>query len=98
MEVLWTAPAQGDLLSQIEYLLEHNPDAARRARDAIQVAAELLAEYPHRGRPGRNEGTRELVVTGFPYIIVYRVREATIRMLRVLHGSQNWPPDNLPSP
>ena len=91
MEVLWTEPAQGDLRSQIEYLVERNPDAARRAQAAIGGAVESLAEYPHRGRPGRIEGTRELVVTGFPYLIVYRVRETTIRVLRVLHGSQEWP-------
>lgn len=92
MQVIWTDLAQADFKSQVEYLLERNPDAARKLQAAIGGSAERLAEYPQRGRPGRVEGTRELVVTGFPYIIVYRVRETTIRILRVLHGSQDWPP------
>jgi toxin ParE1/3/4 len=36
-------------------------------------------------------GTRELVVTGTPFIVVYRVEAATVVILRVLHGAQRWP-------
>jgi len=43
------------------------------------------------GRPGRIEGTRELVVSGTPYIAAYRIVGDTVRVLRVLHGAQQWP-------
>jgi toxin ParE1/3/4 len=36
-------------------------------------------------------GTRELVVSGSPFIVVYRVKGKRIELLRVLHSSQHWP-------
>jgi len=59
---------------------------------AIREAVERLADFPHRGRPGRLEGTRELVVAGTPYLVVYRTKGTSLRILRLLHGAQDWPP------
>lgn len=59
---------------------------------AIREAVERLADFPQRGRPGRLEGTRELVIVGTPYLAVYRTGETSVRILRVLHGAQDWPP------
>jgi len=42
---------------------------------------------------GRVAGTRELVVVGTPYIVVYRIEPAAVVILRVLHGAQRWPSD-----
>jgi toxin ParE1/3/4 len=36
-------------------------------------------------------GTRELVIAGLPWIVVYRVTGGTIEVVRVLHGAQQWP-------
>jgi plasmid stabilization system protein ParE len=47
------------------------------------------------GRPGRIEGTRELVISRTPYIAAYRIVGNTVRILRVLHGAQQWP-DEMP--
>jgi toxin ParE1/3/4 len=35
--------------------------------------------------------TRELVVAGTPWVVVYRVKNR-VEILRVLHGAQSWPP------
>ena len=53
---------------------------------------ELLARYTALGRPGRVEGTRELVVAGTPYVIPYGVRENRVEVLRVFHAARKWPP------
>lgn len=37
-------------------------------------------------------GTRELVVLGTPYVVVYRIEAAAVVILRILHGAQQWPP------
>jgi len=50
-----------------------------------------LAEHPELGRLGRVRGTRELVVTGTRYLLIYRVKGDEIQILRVLHGRQQWP-------
>jgi toxin ParE1/3/4 len=47
------------------------------------------------GRPGRVQGTRERVITGTPYLVVYRVRHE-VEILRVLHGAMRWPPGDKP--
>jgi plasmid stabilization system protein ParE len=36
-------------------------------------------------------GTRELVVIGTPYIVIYRIEATAIVVLRVLHAAQRWP-------
>jgi toxin ParE1/3/4 len=58
----------------------------------LRAAAESLVEMPHRGRPGRWQGTRELIIPSTPYLIPYRVRGEVIEILRVFHGARQWPP------
>ena len=43
------------------------------------------------GRPGRVEGTRELVVPDTPYLVPYRGRGHAVEILRVFHGARKWP-------
>lgn len=91
MRIRWTRPALRHLAAHIAYIAADNPDAAERVRDAIVSAVERLADHPHGGRIGRRAGTRELVITNFPaYIVVFRVTETEVRILRVWHGRQNW--------
>jgi toxin ParE1/3/4 len=54
----------------------------------------MLADHPHMGRAGRVDGTRELVVARTPYLVVYRVISTEVRIIRVLHSAQCWPPMN----
>jgi toxin ParE1/3/4 len=35
--------------------------------------------------------TRELVISGLPYLVVYRIRGDVIEITRILHGAQRWP-------
>ncbi len=44
----------------------------------------------------RIEWTRELVIRKTPYIAAYRIEGDTIRILRVLHGAQQWPDEMEP--
>jgi toxin ParE1/3/4 len=59
--------------------------------DRIVEGTEMLTQFPRVGRPGRVDGTRELVIHHTPYIVAYRVVENTVIVLRVLHGAQQWP-------
>lgn len=90
MRIRWTNPARRTLAEHITFIAQDNPDAAERVRDAIIAAVESLADTPHRGRPGQRAGTRELVITKFPsYLVVYRVAESEIHIIRVWHGRQS---------
>jgi plasmid stabilization system protein ParE len=57
----------------------------------LYEAIRSLKELPHRGRHGREEGTRELAFPPLPYIAVNRVKEQSIEVLRIYHGAQNRP-------
>lgn len=91
MEIRWLEDALADLDDVYGYVAADNPQAAERIFRRIRDAVRSLAEQPNRGRPGRVPGTRELVVTGTPYLLPYRVREQAIEVLRVYHGARQWP-------
>jgi len=57
----------------------------------VQEAAEYLIDQPNIGRPGRLVNTREFVITGTPFIVIYWVRGGAVQILRLLHHSQKWP-------
>ena len=48
-----------------------------------------LKDAPYMGRPGRIEGTREILFPPMPYIAVYRVHEQSIEIWRVFHTAQD---------
>jgi len=85
--------AERSLTAQLEWIAERNPWAALDMGDAVHAAVGRLADYPVMARSGRVAGTRELVVVGTPYIVVYRIEPAAVVILRVLHGAQRWPRD-----
>ncbi|MFC3695107.1 type II toxin-antitoxin system RelE/ParE family toxin [Chenggangzhangella methanolivorans] len=76
-----------------DYLAEQSPRAAFRiVNDIDGSAARLLSRNPFVGRIGEIPGTRELVVSGAPYIVAYRVTEERVELLFVQHGAREWPP------
>ena len=91
MRVKWLLVALDDLQQAGQYIAESNPVAATKVIDRVFKATRMLADQPGIGRPGRVMGTRELVVTGTPYIVPYRVIEDVVQILRVLHSSRRWP-------
>ncbi|MGA2404250.1 MAG: type II toxin-antitoxin system RelE/ParE family toxin [Syntrophobacteraceae bacterium] len=45
------------------------------------------ANQPGMGRPGRVDGTRELIIPGLPYILSYVAKGRTVTILRVMHAA-----------
>ena len=93
MKVRFSLEAQAHLNAIHTYIGERNPVAAVRVVTRIRTAAERLGELPYIGRTGAAQGTREWVVTGLPYIIVYEPHVETdeIMILGVYHGAQLRP-------
>ena len=50
-----------------------------------------LKDAPYLGRPGRIEGTREILFTPMPCVAVSRVQEQTIEIWRIWHTAQDRP-------
>jgi addiction module RelE/StbE family toxin len=91
-QVRWTESATRDLRRITRYIRKDNSAAARAVAKATIDAAEALAHFPLRGREGKIDGTRELVVSGLPYIVVYKATRSAIQLLHVYHGARNYPP------
>jgi toxin ParE1/3/4 len=91
MEVRWSPEAVADFTAIIRYIRQDNPSAALRVARAIYNAVAQLNTFPNRGRPGRVRETRELPLSRLPFVVVYRVRENAVEIVRLLHGAQRWP-------
>ena len=90
MRVRWLRRALANLGEEAQYIAADNPPAARTVT-TIFAAVDRLARHPAMGRSGRVPGTRELVVSGTPYVIPYRVRGEVLEVLRVFHAARQWP-------
>jgi toxin ParE1/3/4 len=91
MRVKWTRTALVNLNHAIDYIASDNSQAGKEVAQRIWDIARKLADQPGMGRPGRVPGTRELVVSGLPYILPYVEKNGIIYILRVLHPSMKWP-------
>ena len=88
----WTRAALRDLEPIENYIAQDNPaSSVDMTIKIVQTVEDRLCRHPHIGRMGRVHGTRELVVSGTPYIVPYRVGDSRVEVLRVLHGAQRWP-------
>lgn len=87
----WSPQAADDFTSIIQYIRERNPSAALEMARTISKGIERLPEFPLRGRPGRIEGTRELIFPSTPFLVVYVVGSEKLEIVRVLHSAQRWP-------
>jgi toxin ParE1/3/4 len=91
MKLRWTRLAIHDLNAAYQYIAELDDAAAEQIVERIEVAVAALAHHPSIGRRGRVSGTRELVVTGTPFIVAYRLASGEVEILAVIHGSRMWP-------
>ena len=73
MTIRWTQPANDDFLGIVSWIAANNPAAASKVGRLILAAVEQLDDFPFRGKPGRSPDTRELVISGLPYLVVYSV-------------------------
>ena len=91
MILVWLRRAIADRDTQLDYIAQDNPRAAIEQGDRIAHQVGQLVQHPEMGRAGRKQGTRELVISRTPFIVIYRIKGKRIELLRVLHGAQQWP-------
>jgi len=92
MIIIWSRRAARDLESVREYIMHDNSQAAKGVVLAIVSFTEKqLSEFPNSGRPGRVDGTLELVIPKLPYIVPYRIKGNRVEIARVYHQQRLWP-------
>ena len=91
--IQWTQNAWQDLDGIVDYLLAENEafEDVEKYIKRIFTAPEHLATLPGAGKPGRIHNTREWLVKDMPYALVYAINEDKLYILRVMHGSRQFP-------
>lgn len=89
MNVFWTVPAERELVDIWLYIAIDSPDAADRMADRLKSASQPLATHPRLGRASRRAKTRELVVAGTNYILIYRITKHGVEVLHVRDGRRD---------
>lgn len=89
MHLKWADLADADLeIIEAHFAQENSPIVAIDVvMNIIDTAHLILPDHPRAGRQGRLKNTRELVIDGVPFIVIYRENISTnyIEVLRVLH-------------
>ncbi|PLX47533.1 MAG: type II toxin-antitoxin system mRNA interferase toxin, RelE/StbE family [Desulfobulbaceae bacterium] len=91
MRVKWTKKALLNVDDAVNHIANDNPIAANKVARKIWENSQMLALQPGLGRPGRVDGTRELIIANLPFILPYTRQNDTIYILRVIHTSMIWP-------
>lgn len=90
MRVVWTPEALQDRFDVWDYIGADNPRAAARMDGLLSDAAARLGDHPKLGKPGKIQGTRELVVHE-SYRLVYEINGETVWVLTLVHTARQWP-------
>lgn len=98
MQLKWTDLADIDLEKIEAHISQENSSivAIDVVTNIIDSVGLILPDHPGARRQGRLKNTRELVIDGVPFIVIYREHISTnsIEILRVLHDAQQWPTAN----
>jgi len=88
----WTEQAIRHLDQAHDYItLSNSEEVAARVTMHIATSVQQLATFPMSGRPGRVPGTRELVISNFPFVVAYSIEKERIVILATYHGAHQWP-------
>ena len=90
MKLIFDERALVDLDNIFAWISQDKPAAAKAVVERIFRSVEQLANFPHMGRAGHEEGTHEWVVPRLPYIVVYEIdaERDEIVIVGVFHGAQ----------
>jgi len=84
----WSIRSRNNVADIQDYLNGKNPAAAAQVLGEIRQSAKCLRDFPMMGHSGRRAGTRELVLSKYPYILIYRLTSVKVAIIAVLHQRQ----------
>ncbi len=92
IEILWLEIAADEFEDAIAWIRERNDHAADKLAETALFQIDQLKHYPQLGRVGRDNTTRELVISNTHFIAVYRLMPST-KLLQILlfkHDAMRW--------
>ena len=91
MRVRWLKNALKNLEAEAIFIAKDNPKAAAEMIAYVMHKVDALCDFPAVGRIGRVQGTRELVINRYHFVIPYRVMDNELHILRVFHSRRKLP-------
>ena len=91
--IFWEEESLNDREKIFEFLFDFNPSAAEKTDQIIEAKVENLLEHPLMGFERDIFRGRVLIIPEVSMIVSYWVDGETIRIMRVLHQKQNFPPE-----
>ena len=88
-DLRWQISAVSDLADIRDYIALTSPLAAQSVVERVLRSVDHLVAFPESGRIGQIPETREVVVPGLPYVVVYRYGEDRVDIVAVFHGAQD---------
>lgn len=91
MKIRWTKDALSCLEDIHSYISKDSLRSAKKVIIEIEGTIHQLKKFPELGRIGRVKGTREMIVAGTSYIVIYRIKHNVVELLLILHSSLPYP-------
>lgn len=89
MKVRFTPQAEADLEDIGDNIAERNPRRAVTYVRELRARSGRIGDFPHAGPPRPQWGKDVRIAVHRKYLIVYRVRDETVQILRVVHGARD---------
>jgi toxin ParE1/3/4 len=86
--------ARRDLLAAVRWIARDHPATARAFRDTVARAAERIGEHSEIGVTRielAESAYRFVVLTGFPYVVIYNSERSPPLIVRILHAARDLP-------
>jgi toxin ParE1/3/4 len=88
----WSPRSRRNLTAIRDYIIsQENPTSAQAVVTFIVESADILRTQPMIGKPINRPSTRELVLTKYPYTLVYKIKAGMISIAAVVHQAQFRP-------
>jgi len=91
--IFWEEESLNDREKIFEFLFDFNPNAAEKTDQIIEAKVENLIDHPLMGVERDLFRGRVLIIPEVSMIVSYWVDGEMIRIMRVLHQKQNFPPE-----
>lgn len=84
-----TPEAERDIFAIVSNIrLQDSLASAKHAAFSLNQFLLNLANHQDSGRAGGCDGTKEVVITGFPFIAIYQSNKDMLTIVRVLYGAE----------
>ena len=88
--LVWTNAARLRLAEILDYIAEFDEAAADDLNIRINSLIDKARHFPEMYRPGRVQGTREIVAHR-NYLVIYSLTTDAIEVVAVIHARQAYP-------